>query len=143
MEAKNVGVTLKNLPAEATWELRREVLWPNKPLAYVQLPEDDQGLHFGIQLGERVVSVISLFIQGEEAQFRKFATLPSEQGKGYGSHLLTHIIGEAGRLGVRRIWCNARVETANFYKRFGILETEHRFHKGAIPYVIMEKWLDQ
>lgn len=141
MNKKMVSGTLIELPAEATWQLRQEVLWPSKPLAYVKIPEDEKGLHCGVKVKGELVSVISLFIKEEEAQFRKFATLHKEQGKGYGSYLLSHILQEAKKLGVKRIWCNARVETAGFYKRFGMVETDNRFYKGDIPYVVMEKWL--
>ena len=132
-------MTLLNLPACATWKIRHAVLWPSKPLDYVKLPKDEEGLHFGIKLNGSLVSVISLFITGEEAQFRKFATLTTDQGKGYGTQLLNHLMEEAVNRGVKRLWCNARVETASFYKRFGMQETETRFFKGDIPYVVMEK----
>ena len=39
------------------------------------LQDDEDGLHFGLFNKEKLVSVVSLFIDGEEAQFRKFATL--------------------------------------------------------------------
>ncbi len=139
MNRENSTRTLTILPACDTWEIRRKVLWPSKPLDYVKLPKDEEGLHFGININGRLVSVISLFITGEEAQFRKFATLTTDQGKGYGTQLLNHLMEEAVNRGVKRLWCNARVETASFYKRFGMQETETRFFKGDIPYVVMEK----
>ena len=92
-------------------------------------------------LEETLVSVISLFIDGDDAQFRKFATLADQQGKGLGSALLEHLIKEAQSRGVRRLWCNARVDKTGFYERFGMTTTDHTFSKGGIDYVIMEVFL--
>ena len=142
-EKTAVSFDLLQISPSDTWKLRHEVLWPDKPLSYVKLEEDEQGFHYGVRVKENLVSVISLFVKGQEAQFRKFATQSNEQGKGYGSQLLAHTLKEATKLGVTRIWCNARVETAGFYKRFDMVETDTQFYKGKIPYVIMEKRLDE
>ncbi len=113
-------------------------MWPNKPLEYVKLPQDADGMHYGLYLEEILVSVISLFVNGDEAQFRKFATLTDQQGKGLGSELLEHLINEAKSHGVRRLWCNARMDKTGFYERFGMTTTDQTFSKGDIDYVIME-----
>lgn len=113
-------------------------MWPDKPLDYIKLPGDDQGLHYGLFNDQHLISVISLFIKKEEAQFRKFATETEEQGKGYGSQLLTHLIKEAQAKGIKRLWCNARTDKTPYYERFGFKKTQQTFHKGGIDYVIME-----
>lgn len=124
---------------EKAWELRHKVMWPDKDLDYIKLEDDDLGIHFGLFKENILVSVISLFINNEEGQFRKFATLEQEQGKGYGSKLLDYVIKEAKDRGVKRIWCNARENKVNFYKKFGLEESNYRFTKGGKSYVIMEK----
>lgn len=113
-------------------------MWPEKDINYVQLPEDDQGQHFGLYLSGELVSVVSLFAAGQRAQFRKFATLPQYQGKGYGSRLLQYLIREAATQGITQLWCNARQEKALFYRRFGLQETNHTFMKDGKSYVVME-----
>ncbi|WP_440897062.1 hypothetical protein ACS127_03495 [Amphibacillus sp. Q70] len=40
---------------------------------------------------------------------------------------------------MKRIWCNARKSKVNFYKKFGLQETNFEFIKGGKPYIIMEK----
>ncbi|KAI2610062.1 GCN5-like N-acetyltransferase [Hypoxylon fragiforme] len=40
-------ITIRSIPAADTYALRHAVLWPNKPLSYVQLPDDIAGQHFG------------------------------------------------------------------------------------------------
>lgn len=114
-------------------------MWPNKDFDYIKLDEDDQGIHYGLFVAEELVSVVSVFIRGDQAQFRKFATLTPHQNKGYGSTLLSYVFEEANRLGIKRIYCNARKEKGAFYKKFGLLETDHTFSKGGKDYVVMER----
>jgi GNAT superfamily N-acetyltransferase len=134
---------VREITAADTWSIRHQVMWPDKPIGYVQLAEDEQGRHFGVYEGDRLVSVISLFMDGQEAQFRKFATHTDEQGKGYGRALLRYLLDKAGDYGVRRLWCNARTSKAAFYERAGFHKTNSTFLKDGIDYVIMERLLDQ
>lgn len=123
-------------PAD-TYKLRHQVLWPDKPLDYVKIDDDAAGYHFGALRGKELLSVISLFINGNEARFRKFATHPGAQGQGLGTALLQHVFNEARCLGARRIWCDARQDSAGFYARFGMQPEGEVFYKGPIPYVRM------
>tara|TARA_R110002051_G_scaffold79146_1_gene142854 strand:+ start:1593 stop:2006 length:414 start_codon:yes stop_codon:yes gene_type:complete len=136
-----MGTQIKSIPPEVTWPLRQAVMWPDKPLDYIKLPKDHQGMHFGLFRDGELVSVGSLFINDGTAQFRKLATKTSEQGKGYGSKILVFLLKEAQHNGVAMIWCNARQDKAGFYKKFGLIETSKTFTKGNIDYVIMEKVL--
>jgi len=72
-------------------DLRHRILSPNKSIDSIILAEDDTGQHFGLFKDAQLISVISLFIENDIAQFRKFATETSEQNKGYGSILLNRI----------------------------------------------------
>ena len=133
---------IQPITPEQTHALRHQVLWPDKPLAYVQLPEDADGHHFGVFEGESLVAVISLFVDARgEARFRKFATHPDFQGQGIGTALLTHVLGEAIRLGAHAIWCDSRQSAADFYRRFGMEPEGEIFYKGPIPYVRMQRRL--
>jgi GNAT superfamily N-acetyltransferase len=130
---------IRQIKDSQTWALRQAVMWPDKPVDYVRLPDDDQGLHYGLYGENGLISVVSLFIQGEAAQFRKFATRTDQQGKGYGSRLLTFVMEEARKYAVSSIWCNARVDKAAFYEKFGLQKTGKHFSKGGKNYVIMAK----
>ncbi|MBD0378945.1 GNAT family N-acetyltransferase [Paenibacillus sedimenti] len=132
-------MSIRNITKEMAWEVRHRVMWPDKDMNYVKLKDDDEGIHYGFFAGERLVSVISLFINRHQAQFRKFATLDQEQGKGYGSKLLQYMMDEAQARGVQKIWCNARSNKTDFYARFGLKETSDIFTKDGQAYVIMEK----
>lgn len=128
----------KIAPAD-TYDLRHRVMWPDHPKDFVRLPEDEKGEHFGLFASDKLASIVSLFITGNEAQFRKFATEISEQGKGYGSQLLSYLLKYVSSKGLERIWCNARVDKTEFYKRFGFIETESTYVKGGIDFIILEK----
>ncbi|PEL14062.1 GNAT family N-acetyltransferase [Bacillus sp. AFS017336] len=132
-------MTIKQVDKEEVWEIRHKVMWADKPFDYIKLNDDDLGMHFGLFKESNLISVISLFISNSECQFRKFATLHEEQDKGYGSTLLDYVLKEVNNTGVKKIWCNARMNKANFYKKFGLQETNASFIKDGKQYVIMEK----
>ena len=120
-----------------TYLLRHEVLWPDKPLDHVKLENDAAGYHYGAFFDDQLVAVVSLFVDGDEARFRKFATAPAYQRQGIGSALLRYTVAEARRLGARRLWCDARQDSAAFYARFGLQPEGAVFYKDSIPYLRM------
>ena len=132
---------IRRIPAPDTWLLRQEVMWPEKDLDFVKLPEDSDGAHYGLFEDGNLVSVISLFVTGQTAQFRKFATRQNRQGKGYGTELLRFVLEEARQMGVRTIWCSARISKAAYYEKLGLQRTENRFEREGVEYVVMRKCL--
>ena len=133
--------TIRQITAAETYELRHQVMWPNKPISFIMLPNDAEGVHFGFFINEVLVSVVSLFIVNSKAQFRKFATLEKEQGKGYGTLLLSHLILFASQNNLSEIWCNARTNKQEFYIKFGFSPTNNLFSKAGIDYIVMRKIL--
>ena len=132
-------LTIKNIQASETWDLRHRVMAPNRPFDSIKLPKDEEGLHFGLFEEEKLISVISLFIENDMAQFRKFATEISEQNKGYGSILLNHIIEESVKNNVKNIWCNARMSAFGFYEKFGFKAISETWMGNEIEYIKMER----
>jgi len=132
-------VEIRYIQKELAWQLRHEVMWPEKDPEYVKLQDDHLGRHYGLFVENELLSVVSLFVEGAEGQFRKFATRASEQNKGYGSTLLNYMLEEAKQAGIKRIFCNARREKAGFYEKFGLAATEEVFTKGGKQYIIMER----
>ncbi|WP_138420794.1 GNAT family N-acetyltransferase [Aquibacillus sediminis] len=132
---------IKKINKEQAWTLRHQVMWPDKPLDYIKVQDDEIGIHYGLFKEDTLVSVVSLFINGNTCQFRKFATQQQEQGKGFGTKLLEFVFKEAKQHGVGKIWCNARENKSTFYKKFGLNKTDDRFEKGGRLYVVMEKEL--
>lgn len=132
---------IKRVSLDEVWKMRHEIMWPDRPIEYIKLMDDDQGIHLGLFEDGVLASVISLFIEGEEAQFRKFCTQPCFQNRGYGSELLRFTIDYAKKQGAKFIFCNARVTKCAFYAKFGLEMTENQFVKGGKEYVIMRRKL--
>ncbi len=130
---------IKPIPYQATWDIRHQVMWPDKPFDYIQLELDPQGLHYGLYVNEQLISIVSAFEHAGEVQFRKFATLQTHQGMGYGSKLLTYLLAELDRQRRTRVWCNARVDKVSYYYRFGFSKTQKTYIKGGIDFVVMER----
>lgn len=128
---------IKEIYYKETYAIRHAVMWPDKPESYIKLKEDATGLHYGYFLEGDLKAVVSIFLKDKKAQFRKFATLDAYQGKGIGSKLLNYLLDTLKDVDL--IWCNARVEKASYYERFGMKKTDHFFDKGGQSYVIMEK----
>jgi GNAT superfamily N-acetyltransferase len=142
MNANELNIEIQPIAPARTYALRHAVLWPDKPLAYVQLPDDAAGRHFGAFVAGTLVAVISLFVEaGGAARFRKFATDPAWQGRGVGTALLHHVVGQARAQGASHLWCDARQNTLPFYQRFGLAPEGDVFYKGAVPYVRLSRFL--
>ncbi|MDU1905692.1 MAG: GNAT family N-acetyltransferase [Dysgonomonas sp.] len=130
---------INEVPYEQVLDIRHKVMYPDKEKDFVVLPDDDKGLHMGYYLNGEPVSVFSIFLENGEIQFRKFATLPEYQGKGYGTKLMEWLVDYVKDLKFPRVWCNSRADKVDFYKKFGFVETKERFEKNGYEYVIVEK----
>ena len=123
-----------------TLPIRQAVLWPNKELNEVMVTGDEEGIHYGYYLDEKLVAVISGFIHKKTAQFRKFCCLKEFQNSGYGTLLLNELLSEFEKEGITYVWCNARKTAIDFYSRFGFeVKPNSDFKKGNVSYVIMKK----
>ena len=133
---------IRKITSEDTLEIRHKVMWPQKALDYVRVPNDDEGEHFGLFVNDKMIAVISVFVKNNEAQFRKFATFNDYQGQGFGTLLLKSIIEKAKKDNLNKLWCNARLDKSKFYEKFGFTETDKQFEKCGVSFVIMEKMLN-
>ena len=125
------SVTINRVAPEATVGVREAVLWPGRP-DMCRLAEDAQGLHLAANVNNDVVGVVSLFVDGAEARFRKFAVLEAHRGAGVGSRLLQAAEAEAYRLGAKTIECDARAEkAAACYEKRGYVAAGPPFAKYA------------
>jgi len=132
---------IKEIEVKDALPIRQKAMWPDKDLDFVKVPDDDQAYHLGLFVDRKLISVVSVFKKEQGAQFRKFATLPEFQGKGYGSKLLVYMMGYIKDKNISKIWCNARVSKVHFYKGFGLTTTNHTFHRAGLDYIVMEKKL--
>ena len=138
-------LTIKRVAPEATVGVRATTRPPGRP-DMCRLAEDAQGLHLAATLGDdQVIGVVSLFVDGAEARFRKFAVLEAHRGAGLGSRLLQAAESEATRLGAKTIDCDARAEMAAYYEKRGYAAAGPPFAKyegSEQLYATMRKPLD-
>ncbi|MFC4477020.1 GNAT family N-acetyltransferase [Flavobacterium chungangensis] len=128
---------VKKINASDTWPIRHEVMWPDQPFEFVQLEEDNLGVHFGVFEEDKLVSIVSCFIEGKEMQFRKLATLEEYQGRGIASYLLKYILEFAKTKDLQKVWCNARSNKKSFYEKMGLIDTHKTFVKAGQEFTIM------
>ncbi|KAH7885065.1 acyl-CoA N-acyltransferase [Phlebopus sp. FC_14] len=148
MATQTGNLQIRPIDPKDTWELRHSVLWPSMPFSYVQLEEDNSGHHFGafFPSQDKPVAVISVFLepipdasrQAISARFRKFACYPEFQGRGIGSKLLDSIIAPCSELGVKVIWCDARLSSSQWYSKRGLIPFGESFFKESVEYIRMK-----
>jgi len=134
---------IKNVPLPDVWRMRQTVMYPAESIDFVKLEQDEAGLHWGVYEKGELVSVISVFVEGKDVQFRKFATSVPLQGKGYGTSLLQYVLDWAKRHDMQSIWCNARLTATGIYKKFGMQATGATWQKYGLEFIKMEKQLQR
>ncbi len=117
-----------------------EVMYPHDIVDLAKLADDRSGKHLGLYANGLLVAVVSVFIEKDELQFRKLATLPEHQGRGYASALLEQVFHLAKEEKCNRIWCNARETATGLYLKHGMKRTNKTFSKNEHFYIIMEKY---
>lgn len=130
-------VKIERITAEQTLPVRHQVLWPDQPMTFCRVPEDDEGKHYGVFIDGNLVCVASVFIEGQLARLRKFATLPDYQGQGIGTKVIEWILRDLSASNVEQFWCDARESASGFYRKFAMKPYGERFYKGDIPYFKM------
>jgi phosphoribosylformimino-5-aminoimidazole carboxamide ribotide isomerase len=129
---------IKETALELIWEMRQQIMYPSETIDFVKLEDDERGRHWGLYEDENLISVVSVFEQGKQVQFRKLATKVSSQNRGYGSRLLRFVFDRAAAEGKTKIWCNARKSATALYENFGMKATGESWLKYGIEFIKME-----
>lgn len=134
-----MSINIEQITPELTLRIRKDAMYPDREIKSLKLSDDDQGIHFGLFCDGELCTVLSWFRRDKEtAQFRKFATIPSQQGKGYGRQMLDYVINFSKEEGIKLLWCNVRKTALGFYLHFGFKETGKSFEKDGKDYIILE-----
>lgn len=131
---KDIVFTVKMIAADDTYKIRHRVLWPNRPISEIKIPEDINARHFGAYIDGKLVGVVSLFREGDTFQFRKLAVLAEYRGHGIGKTLINSCIIEARKYQVKSLWCDARSSAIEFYKKLGFSVETDVFMKNGKEY---------
>ena len=132
---------IEQIRPELTWQLRRDVLYPAQTKQQMGMEEDVDGYHFAAFKDNYIVGVVSLFQNGTDWQFRKFAVSDKVQKAGIGTQLLNYITNFVVQENGTRLWCNARLSATGFYEKFGFTKSGDEFQKNGYDYIIMQKAL--
>ncbi len=129
---------IEQITQELTWKLRRKELYPDLPIEASKLTEDDFGTHLGLFYENKLATVVSLFEDKNQLQFRKLATDKKYQRLGLGSKMMNYVLNYAKEKHLEKVWCNARISATAFYEKLNFTKVGEVFRKNGIEYIIME-----
>ncbi|GAO43484.1 1-(5-phosphoribosyl)-5-[(5-phosphoribosylamino)methylideneamino]imidazole-4-carboxamide isomerase [Flavihumibacter petaseus] len=128
---------------DGVWALRREAMYPERELSFVQLPDDAAGHHLGMETDGQLVSVVSFFVKGKSLQFRKLATAERFRNQGLATRLLQEVFSFAAQHRMDEIWCNARLEAISLYETMNMRREGNTWQANGHNYTIMKKILNR
>jgi len=134
-------VTVDEVPAALTYELRRAVLRPDGGEVAWAGDEDPATFHLAARTpDDRVVGVVRFSpapcpwrpLAAAPWQLRGMATDPAFRGSGAGRALVVDGLARVAARGGDLVWCDARVGAAGFYERMGFTVVTEEFEKPGI-----------
>lgn len=131
-------IHIEQIAPNLTWPIRYQVMYPEHDLDFVKIENDDEGIHFGLYYNQKLTGIVSVFNEAKIYQFRKLAILEEAQGLGLGKKLMETVIEYCKLQKAENLWCNARANAKDFYKRLGFKETETVFFKDGYDFIIMD-----
>ena len=137
-----MNIESEQITPALTWQLRRDVLYPGQYLHDMEMPEDEDGQHFGAFVNNALVGVVSVFAHTDgSVQFRKLAVAASHQAHGIGSALMEQVNQWALTAKAHKLWCNARLNATGFYTKLGFSFYGEAFSKNGVDFIIMQRAL--
>jgi uncharacterized protein len=134
------------VPVDVVRPLRHAILRPSQPAEACHYTGDEAAgtLHLAVWRGGRVVAVGSMFAEEGAWRLRGMATEPASRGRGLGGLIVEAFAAEVARRGGGRLWCNARVDAAVFYRRHGFVDEGDVFDLPPIgPHVRLARRVDR
>ena len=154
-------ITVRQALLSEIFQVRWEVLRPNRPREVAEFPGDDapETIHAGAfdEAGLNIACVTLTRVDwkpidplGEHTapqpawQLRGMGVIPGHQGTGVGQSLLATLESLAKNASpIRLLWCNARKEAIGFYQRQGwLIASEEFMIEDVGPHRRMLKPLD-
>ena len=139
-------VSVDEVSAEVTYELRGAVLRPNGGEVTWAGDEDPATFHLAARVDGAVVGVVRFSpapcpwrpLARAPWQLRGMATEAAVRGSGAGRALVADGLARVADRGGDLVWCDARVAAAGFYERMGFTVVTGEFDKPGIgPHVGM------
>lgn len=144
-------ITVKNIEVEAVYPLRSQVLRPGQPIKSCSYEEDSRVgvFHLGIYQNSKLVGIGSFYPENHEYlcdrtsvatgwRLRGMATVPDVRGQGLGTQLLQQGLKECQSRGASVLWCNARTNAVDFYRKlnFDIKGEEFMIENIGLHYLM-------
>jgi predicted GNAT family N-acyltransferase len=140
------SVTVDEVPAEVTYDLRGAVLRPNGGEIIWAGDEDPATFHLAASIDDRVVGVVRFSpapcpwrpLARAAWQLRGMATEAAVRGSGAGRAMVEDGLRRVAERGGDVVWCDARVSAVGFYERMGFTVVTDEYDKPGIgPHVGM------
>ncbi len=134
-------ITIKQITPIETYTLRLEVLKTNADYIYqYQGDFDEKTVHYGAFDADKNIGIITLMenenplFQGKQMQLRGMAVATNAQNKGIGKTLVQKVIKISNAKEAKILWCNAREQVVDFYKKQGFQIEGERFYIEHVCY---------
>lgn len=147
LNANAMELTVNQIPASETRELRQRILRPGRPLqdCVWENDEDSQTVHFGVVDSGTVVAIASLYARGHNCvafenafQLRGMAVSETHRGYGLGRNILEAAVEYVRQKQGGTLWFNARESAVGFYKKCGFETLGDLFDiPGIGPHLLM------
>jgi predicted GNAT family N-acyltransferase len=140
-------VSVEEVPAEVTYELRGAVLRPNGGEITWAGDDDPATFHLAARTDDGTVVGVVRFspspcpwrpLPRAPWQLRGMATAAAVRGSGAGRRLVAEGLTRVAARGGDLVWCDARTSAAGFYERMGFVVVTEEFDRPGIgPHVGM------
>ena len=137
MQQENT-LLVKLVTTDEVLPLRHKILWPKGPLENYSFDEDKVSLHYGLFLRDELISVVTIYREGDKARLRMFATDYEYQRQGFGTILIKAVITDLRKRGVKLIWCDVRKNVYTFYEKLEFKIKGEEYMKHGLPHFYME-----
>lgn len=142
-------IEIRKIPAQETYEIRKDVLRENIPLTEKMDGDFDiDTIHLGVFINGKLGCVATFmqhnseYFKGSQYRLRGMGTHKDYQNKGFGKNILIEAERVLKAKGVDILWCNARVFALNFYKNCGYKIIGNKFNVALVgPHYVMYKEL--
>ena len=128
-------IAFKQITAVETSKLRLEVLKTCEEYEYKYQGDFDKNtIHLAAFKSNNLIGIVSLMktsnnsFKGKQMQLRGMAIQKSYQGKNIGAKLINKCVLFCSDREINLIWCNAREESVDFYKKQGFEIHGESFH---------------
>ena len=145
-------VNYKSIRSSQAVPLRMSVMRPDEPKekSIYPLDESENALHLGAVKNGELVGIASIFKEDATRKdlsnawrLRGVATIEAVRGEGHGKQLLEMIFDFIAHQGGGDLWCNARLDVSDFYKKQGLqIEGEPYDVEGHGQRVFMWRKID-